>query len=202
MKREVLGKRKRFEIFKRDFFECQYCGAKPPNVVLEIDHIIPISKGGTNDDLNLATACFDCNRGKYNGDLSEVPIPIKADLELRKQKMAQLKELNKFLEKNRKSLEADAKKFSKYWIDNFFSYETNLIFQCSRIRSLVKFLGFFAVEELVSFADIALLKIPPKNLIKKPEKHVPAESLPFEDRDQWRYFCGICWKQIKDRSSK
>lgn len=33
-------------------------------VRLEIDHIIPVSQGGTNDEENLTTACFDCNRGR------------------------------------------------------------------------------------------------------------------------------------------
>jgi len=33
-------------------------------VVLEIDHVIPVCQGGTNDDENLIVACEDCNRGK------------------------------------------------------------------------------------------------------------------------------------------
>lgn len=52
----------RFEVLKRDNFTCQYCGAHGEGVVLEVDHIIPISKGGTSDMGNLITACFDCNR--------------------------------------------------------------------------------------------------------------------------------------------
>lgn len=35
-----------------------------PKIRFEVDHIIPISKGGTSDMGNLITACFDCNRGK------------------------------------------------------------------------------------------------------------------------------------------
>lgn len=54
----------RFEVLKRDNLTCQYCGAHGEGVVLEVDHIIPISKGGTSDMGNLITACFDCNRGK------------------------------------------------------------------------------------------------------------------------------------------
>lgn len=55
---------------KRDNFTCQYCGAHGAGVVLEVDHIIPISKGGTSDMDNLITACLDCNRGK-GSDLIE-----------------------------------------------------------------------------------------------------------------------------------
>ena len=74
-KRKPISKKTRFEVFKRDSFQCKYCGAKAPDVLLEIDHIKPVSKGGENDITNLITACFDCNRGKGKreiGDKTEV----------------------------------------------------------------------------------------------------------------------------------
>lgn len=63
-KRTPLSKTVRFEVFKRDRFTCQYCGAKAPEAVLHCDHIHPVAEGGTNDILNLVTACADCNGGK------------------------------------------------------------------------------------------------------------------------------------------
>ncbi len=54
----------RFDVLNRDNFTCQYCGRKAPNVILEIDHIHPKSKGGINDLNNYATSCIECNRGK------------------------------------------------------------------------------------------------------------------------------------------
>ena len=54
----------RYDILKRDNFTCQYCGRKAPEVVLEIDHIIPVSKGGTDAPSNLKTVCRECNRQK------------------------------------------------------------------------------------------------------------------------------------------
>lgn len=65
-----INKMRRFEIFKRDGFACQYCGKRPPDVVLEVDHIDPTCKGGSDDDLNLITSCFECNRGKAGRVLS------------------------------------------------------------------------------------------------------------------------------------
>lgn len=57
----------RFQILQRDGYRCRYCGRSPKDgVKLEIDHIIPVSKGGTNDVRNLVTACQQCNRGKSN----------------------------------------------------------------------------------------------------------------------------------------
>ena len=63
-KRKQISKATRFEVFKRDSFKCQYCGRSAPDVILEVDHIVPVSKGGENDILNLVTSCRDCNRGK------------------------------------------------------------------------------------------------------------------------------------------
>jgi len=63
-KRKAIPKKVRFEVFKRDSFTCQYCGAEAPDVVLHIDHILPVSKGGNNGKLNLVTACQGCNSGK------------------------------------------------------------------------------------------------------------------------------------------
>lgn len=54
----------RFDILLRDRFTCQYCGRKAPAVALEIDHIQPKSRGGSNARPNLQVACYDCNRGK------------------------------------------------------------------------------------------------------------------------------------------
>lgn len=54
----------RYDILARDNYTCQYCGRKAPDVVLHIDHMVPVSKGGTDEPTNLITACADCNEGK------------------------------------------------------------------------------------------------------------------------------------------
>lgn len=54
-------------ILERDNYTCQQCGNsvyKEPNLLLEIDHIIPVSKGGTSEPQNLQTLCWRCNRSK------------------------------------------------------------------------------------------------------------------------------------------
>lgn len=70
-KRKSLSKKIRFEVFKRDKFACQYCGKTAPSVVLQVDHIEPVAKGGTNDLMNLITSCWDCNSGKSDRQLSD-----------------------------------------------------------------------------------------------------------------------------------
>ena len=71
-----LSVRTRFEVFKRDRFTCTYCGGHPPDVLLEVDHIIPRAAGGLDDLENLVTACLDCNRGKSDRLLEEGARPV------------------------------------------------------------------------------------------------------------------------------
>lgn len=60
----AVSKRLRYEVLLRDGFTCRYCGAKAPDVLLEVDHVIPRTLGGTDDLTNLVTACEPCNQGK------------------------------------------------------------------------------------------------------------------------------------------
>lgn len=94
----AISKKTRFEIFKRDHFRCQYCGQTPPAVVLEVDHIQPKSKGGSDDWNNLITSCFDCNRGKSNVELGEQT--AEAIMQMQYEKIAQLTALNEVLRKS------------------------------------------------------------------------------------------------------
>ena len=76
-KRKQLSKKIRFEVFKRDSFTCQYCGRSAPEVILQVDHIKPVSGGGTNDLINLVTSCVDCNLGKGDRKLDDKSIVAK-----------------------------------------------------------------------------------------------------------------------------
>ncbi len=63
--RSLMSDAMRFKVFKRDNYTCQICGVKKgEGVELEVDHIIPISKGGETRMDNLQTLCKRCNRGK------------------------------------------------------------------------------------------------------------------------------------------
>lgn len=85
-KRKSLSKKTRFEVFKRDSFKCQYCGASSPEAILVVDHIDPISKDGADEMVNYITSCQPCNAGKSDRKLDD-------NTTLQKQK-AQLDELN------------------------------------------------------------------------------------------------------------
>ncbi len=65
--RQAVPKKVRFEVMQRDGFSCRLCGrGQVEGVKLQLDHRIPISRGGTNDLSNLQTLCEDCNQGKSN----------------------------------------------------------------------------------------------------------------------------------------
>lgn len=53
----------RARIYKRDNHQCVYCGS---NKNLTLDHVMPKSRGGSNDWTNLVTSCFKCNLKKSN----------------------------------------------------------------------------------------------------------------------------------------
>ena len=53
-------------VYERDDFTCVACGKTHQEAQLTIDHIIPVSKGGSHDLSNLQTLCFTCNRLKSN----------------------------------------------------------------------------------------------------------------------------------------
>lgn len=65
--RTLMTKKLREFIKTRDNFTCCNCGNSThvePNLLLEIDHIIPVAKGGRTEEDNLQTLCWKCNRAK------------------------------------------------------------------------------------------------------------------------------------------
>lgn len=67
--RALMTAKLRESIKTRDNHTCQYCSislAAEPHLLLEVDHIIPLSKGGLSTTENLQTLCWRCNRTKSN----------------------------------------------------------------------------------------------------------------------------------------
>ena len=67
--RVLMTPKLRDAIKERDHDTCCNCGNSTlaaPNLLLEIDHIIPVSKGGLTEENNLQTLCWKCNRSKGN----------------------------------------------------------------------------------------------------------------------------------------
>ena len=71
--RSLMTKKLREYIKRRDEYTCQSCGASTAQqdlLLLEVDHIIPVAKGGLSTEDNLQTLCWKCNRTKSDKILS------------------------------------------------------------------------------------------------------------------------------------
>ncbi|TXJ60521.1 HNH endonuclease [Brachyspira aalborgi] len=69
-----INYRIRFKVMQRDDFKCKICGASPAmqvGVLLHVDHIVPVAKGGQATMDNLQTLCQKCNLGKSDLDMNK-----------------------------------------------------------------------------------------------------------------------------------
>lgn len=152
----------RFEIFKRDNFTCRYCGRKSPEVVLEVDHIVAVANGGQTDPINLATSCWECNRGKSAIPLAEIMTGEdphdRAVLILESKR--QLEEYNEVLRAERAQRIADH--------DDLFDYWTSHVGRdwITRMDShwLLDVLQYVPVEAIRGAMDISIRNGQTKNL--------------------------------------
>lgn len=190
-KRRALSKRLRFEVFKRDKFTCQYCGRRPPEITLHIDHVVPVAAGGTNDLLNLLSACAACNLGKSDRHLSTIHPTTAEELKDRKERAAQVAALNEFLMESRNNEDAAIRRLGHYWCNKFVGVEEKdrWFFGESRATSIRRFLRNVTETELMEFMDIAYCKLPSCGGVNQPK-----------EEGSFRYFCGIAWKNIKSRN--
>lgn len=172
--RAALSKRVRFDVFKRDAFTCQYCGAHPPQAILHVDHINPVALGGGNDPDNLVTACAGCNLGKSAKPLDCVPASLAARAEEVAEREAQIAGYAAVIEAARKRVEADA-----WTIAVVLNHRAADGYPRDRLNSIKRFLQDLHVGDLLEAADAAVLRFP----------HAEARA--------FRYFCGICWKRIR-----
>ena len=152
-KRKPIGKALRFEVFKRDSFTCQYCGRSAPEVVLQVDHIQPVSKGGKNDLLNLITSCRDCNLGKGAKKLDDntAIVKIKKQLDEVNERREQLEMLMQWKNELLKIREQELDDVCEYWADIVDPYCLN---ENGRL-SMKKLLYRFTTKEVLEAIDIA-----------------------------------------------
>lgn len=66
----------RRNLYRRDQYTCQYCGAQPGSEELTIDHVQPRSRGGTSTWENCVLACLECNQRKANRTPREASMPL------------------------------------------------------------------------------------------------------------------------------
>ena len=176
----ALSKKLRFDVFKRDDFQCQYCGRRSPDVILEVDHIIPKKKGGKDEFENLVTSCFECNRGKgkFPLDKKRPMRDISEDIEMQEEREEQLRQFykiqKKIIRQKNSIMEEIESVFSEKISDN----------ERGSIRYFLQ-KGFSPVE-IVDAWHIATGKVSPY-----------AQLNP-----KFRYMCGILHTKLKERDKK
>lgn len=175
MARKAITKKKRFEIFKRDEFACQYCGSTPPDVLLHIDHIIPVAQNGSNEMDNLVTSCSSCNQGKGANSLSNIPQSLKDKAKSVAESEAQIKGYAAIMQAKDDRLDTEAWEIiatleSQDFVENY---------EKSRYRSIKHFLTILPFHEVLEAAEITSGRW---------------QSIGY---GQFKYFCGICWKKAK-----
>ena len=153
-RRKQIPKSVRFEVFKRDKFTCQYCGESAPNVILEIDHITPVAKGGNNEIMNLITSCRDCNRGKTDKKLDDNTAVMvqKKQLDVIQERREQLEMMLQWRQALSEEIEIEVDTIDVYFQDNTrwgFSEAGR-----NDIRKLIKRFGFAEVYDACEIAIV------------------------------------------------
>ena len=174
-KRIPITKKQRFEIFKRDGFTCQYCGATPPNALLQVDHINPVKLGGDNQPDNLITSCQPCNIGKSARSLNSIPKSLSARAAETQEREEQVAGYSAIMEAARERIEADAWRVAEE-LQNGASEG----YSSDRFNGIKHFVTRLGVHEVLEAADIANAK------------HYRGSAQAF------KYFCGICWRKIRE----
>ena len=67
----------RRNIYKRDRYTCQYCGAQPGTEELTLDHVVPRSQGGISTWENCVLACVGCNKRKADRTPEQAGMPLR-----------------------------------------------------------------------------------------------------------------------------
>lgn len=168
-------KKNRFEVFKRDGFQCAYCGRKVPAVVLEVDHIVPLSAGGQDTLDNKITACFDCNRGKGKRELSQCPESISEKMESIREREEQYRALSSLQKRIKARENREVNLVEKVFSGTFPGHSFSDCFRAS-VQSFLTKLG---QDEVLGAMGLSCGRI------RNPENCL-------------RYFCGVCWRRIRE----
>jgi len=172
----TVSKRLRFEILRRDNNACKVCGRTPPEVKLHVDHVVPVALGGGNEPSNLQTLCSDCNGGK-----SSVPAdaPVVADVaadaqrwSLAMQQVAEMRaaELNDVFQM--------VDWFMSIW-DSWTDWRGDTYDASGAQTTIPQFIkAGLTTQEIEELVGVTM-------------------QGPASGRDKWKYFCGCCWRRIR-----
>lgn len=179
-------KRTRFEILRRDHHACRYCGAKAPDVTLQVDHIVPVALGGTNDPDNGITSCVDCNQGK-----ASVPADAALVEEARNADKAFRDALRSNLEQQTEEALLKRTK-DNHWLNHIIDHWCKKVsledtYPVSMEATLLRWKEMGCPDSLIIYSmDITASRV----------------DLIGNSWRQWKYTCGVMWKRIEMASKE
>jgi hypothetical protein len=175
-----VSRRLRFEILRRDGHRCRYCGQGAPDVALTVDHVVPVALGGTDEPVNLAAACADCNAGKSATSPAE---HIVADVDGRALRWrAAMERAAEMQSAERDRVDVFVSEFDDAWCSWMCGDEPAE--RPSNWRS--------------SVAQWQAIGMEPETLIDLIDDVMP-RGIP--NYRMWRYFCGAVWNVVKERQA-
>lgn len=180
----LKSKKLRFSIFKRDNFTCQYCGKAPPNAILEVDHVVSRKDGGGDEEINLITACFTCNRGKGKRSVGVDKLRkggLKKEIEILKEEKDQLVAYYDFLKQRNKYEKQKLNVFQAAWKEA--SGDSNSLTE-SGLKSIIRLTENYRAEDIFRAIKITWDK-------KWGDNH----------NDQFKYMCGVLKNLKLERDS-
>lgn len=196
-KRKSISQKTRFEVFKRDSFTCQYCGAKAPDVLLEVDHIKPVASGGTNSLINLVTSCATCNRGKSKNELDDQSVLEKQrrqleELEQRRQQLEMMMQWHTGLQD---FSEDEVTKYVEYF--NKANHCDVSLTQTGKTnaKKLIKKFGFKKVLEAIDIVATKYSHLEVEDRFKKLGGVLVYETA-SETEKQAMYIKGVCKNRL------
>lgn len=174
----AVSKRLRYEILKRDQHKCKGCGRGPDEVVLTVDHVVPVALGGSDEPKNLRALCRDCNGGKSS-------IPADAPLV--------------------ESVSADALRWAQAMrqaAEEIAAQDDVLEDILAAVRQAWKpyYMPADWAASVVTFVKAGLSQDDLLAMVK-----VAYAKRGIGTHNRWAYFCGCCWtrvRQYQDRASE
>lgn len=176
-----ISNRLRFEVLRRDNFTCRYCGAKAPDVKLNVDAVVPEALGGSHKDpTNLVAACENCNNGKSS---TSPDAPVVASVAEDALRWAQaIRQAQAQMLADLDALKVNRQQFAEWW--DAWGYGAG-----EERQSIPKPSGWTATVDQFIAAGLPLAAL--EECIDQAmsrQKVVPSQT--------FRYMCGVAWKKI------
>lgn len=181
----AVSKSLRFQVFRRDGHTCQYCGGRPPDVALVVDHVVPAALGGSDEPANLVTSCRDCNTGKSATPPDAAMVEQVGDRE--RQYRAELDRLAVVAADDRRARDLDwFRDLWGQWACGVPGSEGGPVPLPSNWAGSVRvWLRRGLTVDDVTYATGKAM-----------------ENASVESRDAFRYMAGICWRMLSEREAQ